>query len=144
MNRRSIRDLASRLAAWGLSPRFLRFLVVGVLNTAVGYGLFAAVYLATGRHRVAIVIATVLGVVFNFFSTGRLVFGSRRLRAFVPFVLGYVVTCGLNILLVDGLLLAGVSPVLGQLVALPPVVLLSYQINHRLVFRTARRGASPP
>lgn len=117
-----------------ISRRFLRFLVVGVLNTAFGYGVFALVYLATGSHRIAIVVATMAGVVFNFMTTGRLVFDNRRLRAFLPFILGYAVTGGLNIVIVDLIVAAGVGALWAQLVALPVVVLTSYAINDRVVF----------
>src|SRR4051794_16854283 len=56
------------------ASQFLTFLAVGILNTAFGYGVFAGLYLLGGSHRVSIVIATGFGVVFNYFTMGRLVF----------------------------------------------------------------------
>ena len=59
------------------SRRFLHFLLIGALNTAVGYGLFV-LFLWLGLHyALAAAFATVLGVLFNFKSTGGLVFKSK-------------------------------------------------------------------
>ena len=111
------------------------FLLVGMLNTAVGYGLFAAIYFATQSHRIAVVIATILGVLFNFFSTGRIVFGNRSGRALVPFVAGYAVTLGANFILLELLVRGGVNPLIAQAICLPVVVVLGYLINSRIVFK---------
>lgn len=116
--------------------RFGRFLVVGALNTGFGYAVFALLYLATSSHRLALVVATVTGVVFNFFTTGRLVFASRNGRRFVPFVVGYILTLALNFVLLELLLWHGIYPLLGQIISLPIVVLATYVLNARLVFRT--------
>src|SRR5437588_586607 len=88
-------------------PKFARFVAVGLLNTAFGYGVFAGLWLATGDHRLAIVGAYVLGITFNFFSTGRLVFGRQNLVALVPFVLGYGALFLVNIGILAALLTAG-------------------------------------
>jgi putative flippase GtrA len=122
---------------WALKEwRFGRFLVVGALNTGFGYAIFALLYVATSSHRFALVTATIAGVVFNFFTTGRLVFASRNARRFVPFVAGYVIALGINFVLLEILLRLGIDPLLGQIISLPIVVLATYAINARLVFRT--------
>lgn len=115
--------------------RFGRFLVVGAINTGFGYAVFALLYLATSSHRSALVVATIAGVVFNFFTTGRIVFASRSGRRFVPFVAGYAISLALNFVLLELLLRLGIDPLLGQVIALPIVVLATYGINARLVFR---------
>ena len=59
-----------------LSNRFVRFLLVGGLNTAFGYGIFAAMILLGVWYPVAAAVSTVLGILFNFKTTGTLVFRS--------------------------------------------------------------------
>ena len=113
--------------------QFVRFLLVGGLNTAFGYALFGAIYLLTSRHTLAVVIATIIGVIFNFFSTGRLVFAYCGALAFVPFVLGYGVVCLVNVVALDLLTAQGLHPLLGQLIVLPVCVLLSFGFN-RYIF----------
>lgn len=115
--------------------RLVRFVLVGVVNTAFGYGLFALVFLATASHRVAIVLANALGILFNFFTTGRVVFGNRSPRALIPFVLGYAGTMAVNLALMELLLRAGIHPLLAQAVSLPLIVVTAYAINARIVFR---------
>ena len=116
--------------------RVLRFLLVGALNTAVGYGLFAVIFLTTGRHRIAIVLATILGVLFNFFTLGHMVFGNLTARTLLPFVLGYVVTLSVNIVVIEVLLHLGIHALIAQALMLPFIALMVYSINSKLVFRT--------
>jgi len=112
------------------------FLLVGLLNTTVGYGLFALIFLLTGFHQFALIIATICGVFFNYFSTGRLVFNSRNSKALFPFVLGYSVILAINFLLLETLVRANVSPLMAQVMCLPIVVFLTYFIVSRWVFKS--------
>jgi putative flippase GtrA len=56
-----------------LATSFVRFLAVGVLNTAFGYALFALLVWAGVWYPAAA--STIGGMIFNFNTTGRLVFG---------------------------------------------------------------------
>lgn len=116
---------------------FVNFVLIGVGNTAFGYALFAPFYLLLGSHQLAITLATVCGAVFNFHSTGRLVFRSRSRSALLPYVAGCAAVWLLNILL-EGLTALAISPLAGQTLALPLLVLPSYAINRYLVFGTHR------
>ncbi|WP_426441318.1 GtrA family protein [Bradyrhizobium genosp. P] len=118
---------------------FVKFVLVGVANTAFGYALFALFYLLLGSHLLAITLATACGVVFNFHSTGRLVFRSRRLSALLPFVAGHAAIWLVNILLLDELTALRIPPLAGQLLAIPILALISYAINRYLVFGSPRR-----
>jgi putative flippase GtrA len=120
----------------GERRRMLTFLVVGVLNTVVGYGLFAVLFLTTQSYRVAAVVAYAGGIIFNFFSTGRLVFKSRRVSALLPFVAGYLVILGANLALLEVLVGLGMNALIAQAVSLPLLVVASYLINSRIVFRS--------
>jgi putative flippase GtrA len=115
--------------------RLLRFLAVGTLNAVFGYGVFVALFLATSAPRLAIVLATILGVLFNFCTTGRLVFANADRRTFAPFVLGYTVTLAVNLLLMELLLLCGVAVLVAQALSLAALVVLGYWINSMVVFR---------
>jgi putative flippase GtrA len=114
--------------------RIGRFVMVGMLNTAVGYALYAMFYLLFGMPRLSLILATVGGIIFNFFSTGRIVFANKGFRAFPFFVAGYAVTLGLNIVLLDAIIGLGLHPLVAQLCALLVVVPISYGINAFLIF----------
>lgn len=120
-----------------LNPQLLRFLLVGGLNTAVGYGLFAAFTWGGLPYPLAIGLATVLGVAFNFQSTGRLVFGGAPLSRLARFVAVYVVVYLLNVGAVTLLLRAGLGVYLANAVVVLPLALVAFALQRRLVFRTS-------
>ncbi|MCC8964798.1 GtrA family protein [Bradyrhizobium sp. Pear76] len=117
---------------------FVKFVLVGIVNTAFRYTLFALFYLLLGSHQPPITLATACGVEFNFRSTGRLVFRSRRLSALLPFVTGCAAIWLVNILLLDEWTALARSPPIGQPLTLPVLALLSYAINRYLVFGRIR------
>jgi len=121
--------------------RFVRFLLVGVLNTIFGYSLFAVLILIGLNYKYAVLIGTILGVLFNFQTTGRLVFGSKNNKLIFRFVLVYVATFLLNVealRFVDGMninieqktkmLIAGAILVL-------PMAVISFVLMKLFVFR---------
>jgi len=121
--------------------RFLRFLLVGGLNTAVGYGLFAAFILLGAGSSAALAGATVLGIAFNFKSTGRLVFGSGDGRLLPRFIAVYAVQFLVNWLALKALERAGMDPLLAQLTLVLPMALIAFLMMRRFVFAGALRSA---
>lgn len=115
--------------------RFLRFLVVGVVNTTFGYGIFTIVFLFTGIPALALFVAIVLGVAFNYFTTGNFVFARRGNHQAGLFILGYSFVYFANLAALHLLIASGVGPILSQLICLPCLAVLSYFINARFVFR---------
>jgi len=112
-----------------------RFLAVGVLNTAFGYVIFAAGILAGLPSGLALAIAMVIGVIFNFFTLGRLVFDSRDPTRLPRFVGVYALTYVVNLMLLRLWEAAGVGPLLAQLACLPVTVSLTFVLMRFLVFR---------
>jgi putative flippase GtrA len=120
-----------------LQVKLFRFLLVGVLNAAFGYGCFAG-FLYLGLHySAALLLATILGVAFNFKSTGALVFGSKNNKLIFRFVAGYGVVYGANVAGIAALKLLGVDPYLAGMALIVPMALLSFVINNRFVFKYA-------
>ncbi|MBO4263564.1 MAG: GtrA family protein [Bacteroidales bacterium] len=77
--------------------KFLRFLLVGCLNTAFGLGVYYLLIWLGLSYVWATLIAYILGVLFNFLTTGTLVFENRDNRLLLRFVCCYVATYCLNI-----------------------------------------------
>ena len=115
--------------------RFVRFLVVGGINTLFGYSIFALVYLLSGNHVAALIVSVAIGVTFNFFSIGGVVFRNLAGRRFVLFCLNYAVAFAANYLMLEGLVAAGIGPLLAQVICLPVFIAISYGLNARFVFR---------
>ena len=130
----SPRQLGEPVAA-GESRRFARFLLVGGLNTLVGYGLFAGFILLGAASGLALAGATVLGILFNFGSTGRLVFGSGDAWLLPRFIAVYGVLFLINRAALLSLEQAGLAALLAQLLLVGPVAVATFLLMRTLVFR---------
>lgn len=115
--------------------RFIRFLAVGGLNTLFGYSMFAALIAAGLHYSLAVFLSTALGVLFNFKTTGALVFKRSEAGLIFRFVLGYAAVYCLNVGLLRALHAAGFSLYAGGALLLLPMAVVSYVINSRLVYR---------
>jgi putative flippase GtrA len=121
-----------RARLWRL--RFARFLVVGLLNTAFGYGLFYALLRAGLAPTPALACATVAGVLFNFATTGRVVFANADASRLWRFASVYGLVFLVNDALLELAIGLGFKPAFAQAVLLLPCVALSYILNRTLVF----------
>lgn len=117
-----------------LAQRFVRFLLVGVLNTAFGYTCFALLHWAGLGDSLALFLATVAGVLFNFRTIGPLVFGSSDPRLLWRFVGVYAVIYTANVGALHLLEFLGVSALAGQAILALPVAAASFVLNRRFVF----------
>lgn len=112
----------------------VRFMTVGILNTIFGYSVFA-IFLYVGIHyALALLLATVVGVLFNFKSTGILVFKSHNNRLIFRFVGVYAFVYVVNVTLLKLLFMLGVGPYYGGAVLIIPMALLAFIFNRKFVF----------
>lgn len=80
-----------------IENRFIRFLFVGILNTLFGYGVYCLMILIGCSYIWATLISQILGVLFNFITTGNLVFENNDKRLIFRFIISYVITYFINI-----------------------------------------------
>lgn len=117
-----------------LKLQFVRFLVVGALNTAFSYSLYSLfLYLGLG-YALANLLALLLGIVFSFRTHGAWVFDNRNGRLIFRFAACWLLIYGLNIGTIGLLLQAGLNAYAAGALALLPVALLSYLVQRVLVF----------
>lgn len=114
--------------------RFVRFLAIGVLNTAFGFAVYAVLLDGRLHYTLAAAISTVLGVLFNFLTTGRLVFRRLRVASLPRFVGVYALLYLMNVVGISLLEQAGASNLLGGFLMLVPTAVLGYLLNARFVF----------
>jgi putative flippase GtrA len=115
--------------------QFVRFLVVGGLNTAIGYGIYAILIVLGLVPELALLVATIIGITVNYFTTGRMVFGTRGDGLFFKFMLVYAVMYILTAVALRGLLLAGIAPLIAQAIILPVIAVATFLAFRKLVFR---------
>lgn len=118
--------------------QFVKFLLVGALNTAFGYGVYAALIWFGLRPFLAVALGTVLGVLFNFQSTGWLIFGNAHPGLFWRFVLVYVLNYFVNIAALSFTMSRlGLNAYVAGAVMLVPMALLTFILQRKFVFTTS-------
>ena len=118
-----------------LTPQFLRFLLVGLLNTAFGYGLFALLTWLGLAWPAAIGLATLGGIAFNFQSIGRFVFDGAPWSRMGRFTAVYALLYGLNVGAVALLLKLSINVYLANALVLGPLALAGYLLQRKFVFK---------
>ena len=114
--------------------QFVRFLFVGALNTLFGYAVFAAQVLAGIPPGPALIGTYVVGVIFNYFTTGRLVFSGHD-GTLARFILAYVVIYFFNWGLFTVVSWAVPNALVNQALCIPVVAVFSFLLFKRFVFR---------
>ena len=118
-------------------PKIVKFLGVGLINTLVGYSIYAILITAKLPYSASLFISTIAGVTFNYFSIGRLVFSSKGgIAVCGKFFTAYGVVYFSNII---GLELSvshlKLNPYLGQAMCVPPIALISWLLMNYWVFK---------
>lgn len=122
--------------------QFMLFMLVGGLNTVVGYALFA-LFLWTGLGpTTALAAATIGGVAFNFQSIGRIVFARDGKGRPVPFLLVYAVQFAINAAALRLLRDLGLSALVAQGLMLPLLAVGGFLAMRRFVFGTSRHAGA--
>ena len=114
-----------------------RFIGVGLINTIVGYAIYGILILLKVPYLVALLMATIMGVIFNYFSIGRLVFKARGgLIVFGKFIAAYGVVYGINATALDVLIKHfQFNPYMGQALCVPLSVLISWLLMNYWVYK---------
>lgn len=80
-----------------IQNKFIRFIFVGGVNTAFGLGVYCLIIWMGGSYIWATLISQVFGVLFNFMTTGTLVFENSDKRLIYKFIICYVLTYFINV-----------------------------------------------
>lgn len=118
-----------------LNNTFLRFLFIGGLNTAFGYSIYAILIYLNIHYSLASLMATIFGVLFNFKTTGRLVFKSRNNRLLFKFICVYVIIYAINIAALKVFNAFNVDMYLAGAAMLLPMAVIAFILNRNFVFK---------
>lgn len=113
---------------------FLRYILVGAVNTLFGYSILALLIFVGLQYSVALLIATVAGVVFNFRTFGAFVFGNRDWLRIGKFFVVYGVLYVLNLFAVFGLLHISNNIYIASALAMCISAIVGYLFNRRFVY----------
>jgi putative flippase GtrA len=126
-----------------LISQFVRFNIVGAVNTALTYAVYAGLVFFGVNHFIALGADYTVGIVFGYFVNKRVTFsirGSRGIASFLRMVASYIPLLALNALflwtLVDEV---GMNKYLGQLISAAIVAVLSFVVQRTVVFNTHKK-----
>jgi len=126
-----------------LKNRLIRFFIVGGINTVFGYSVFAFFFWIGLHYALAGALATVLGVLFNFGTIGKLVFNNFKPNFIFRFVGVYCVNYVLGVLFMKGFLMIGVNPYISGAILTLPMGVFGYFLHKTFVFsQVIRSGES--
>ena len=120
-----------------LNLKQAKFLITGLLNTIVGYSIYAIFIALSVPYLTALFLATIMGIFFNYFSFGHLVFKSKgSFIVFVKFAVTYsfiyfVNAIGLKVLITT----FNVGAYFGQALCVPISVFLSWILMNYWVYK---------
>ena len=106
--------------------RFIRFVIVGVVNTAFGYGVYALLVLLSAPPQVALFLSFFIGVLWNYFTTARFVFevsGFGRLPAYAAC---YIFVYALNAGTLHAAIKSGIAPLVAQAILTPIAAIFTF------------------
>ncbi|MEP6939679.1 MAG: GtrA family protein [Rudaea sp.] len=115
----------------------VRFVLVGVLNTAFSYLVYAALLYIGLNFALANFGACALGILFSFRTQGVLVFKNPAPRLLLRYAAFWLCVYACNIGLIKLFLLLGLNAYAAGALALPPIVAMSFILQKYFVFRQA-------
>ena len=113
---------------------FIKFILVGILNTLFGYSAFALLIYLKLHYVFAVLFATILGILFNFKTTGRFVFKNKDNRVIFRFIGVYAATYLLNIGALSIFDMVKFNMYIAGLLLLIPMALISFIFQSKYVF----------
>ena len=116
------------------SVLFYKYLLIGGVNTVFGYCVFAFLLFFGIHYSLAVLVATILGVLFNFQTYGRFVFKNHSWSLLGRFVFVYTTIYLVNItlLLVFDLFVSNLY--ISGAMTTPVIAYLGYILNKRYVW----------
>ena len=117
-----------------IDSTFIRFVFVGCLNTAFGMGVYCLCIFVGCPYYLATLISNVLGMLFNFKTTGTLVFKNNNNKLIIRFVMCYLLVYVINTLFVKSFILLGINDYYSGIIATPITALCSYILLKKLVY----------
>ncbi len=115
--------------------RFKKFIAVGFLNTLIGFGLYSFFIFLNFKVEVSLSLSYLFGIIFNYFSTGIIVFQNVSFSPFLKFVLIYIFIYFLNLNILNFLIFNSLNKYLSQLICMIFVVPLTYILLKKIVYK---------
>lgn len=122
-----------------IENKLIRFLLVGGVNTLFGYIVFAFFIFLNFHYTIATLISVILGILFNFKTTGKLVFENSNNVLIFKFTGVYTIIYILNIICLKTFSYFKINIYLAGMLLILPMALISFLLNKKFVFKQKER-----
>lgn len=119
-----------------LDIQFVKFILVGIINTMFGYGVFALLLFIGLHYSLCTILTTIVGILFNFKTTGVLVFNNHDNKLILKYVCMYGIMCLFGIVFLRFAKILGVNLYIAGLVLTCIMPLISFVLQKRWVFKS--------
>lgn len=114
---------------------FIKFILVGILNTIFGYSIFA-LFLYFGMHyALALFSSTILGIIFNFQTTGLLVFKNKENKLLLKFIAVYAIIYAMSVSLLKIANVFQINLYFAGFITTGLTAVISFVLNKKWVFK---------
>lgn len=122
--------------------RFFRFLLVGIVNTAFSYLVYASMLFIGFNYAISNLIALMTGLLFSFRAQSHFVFRNSNNRLLGRFIICWAGIYIVNLLLIRLGLGLGLNAYISGALSMPPIAVLAYLAQKRFVFRRVQEGGT--
>lgn len=117
--------------------QFILFCLVGIINTAFGVGIYCFFIWIGACYQAASLLSTIIGILWNFKTTGAIVFRNKDNRRIFPFFLCYGIMYLANITVIKFFKVMGCNDYCAGALAAIWVAVATYLIQKKFVFATS-------
>jgi len=129
----------SKLANDPLVRQMFRYLLVGGINTIVGFGIYSFFIFLGANFMIAAFVSQIIGMIFNYFSYGKVVFKEKlNIETLIKYAIVYTVLYLISITVLFLLQKLGLNAYGAGLCNLFLSIVLSFILNRTLVFNKAK------
>lgn len=115
--------------------KFVKYLFVGFMNTVFSYMVYAIIVTITNRPTFSLALSYIIGILFNFQTTGRIVFKNKNNTLIIKFFLSYLTTFFINRYMLELLVnTMNMDKYLSQALLVFPIAMISFTILKFFVF----------
>ncbi len=122
------------LSIFNLDRQFIKFLIVGGMNTLVGYLVFSLFLFLNFHYTLASFLALIFGFLFNFKTYGHLVFGNRDNSLMFRYIITWTMLYLITITCLAGFKWFGINLYLANALLIPPLAVLAFFLNLKFIF----------
>lgn len=123
----------------GIDEKFFKFLFVGFLNTLFAYFLYASFITVGLIPNLALLFQYIIGVFWNFKTTGTIVFQNKENKLIYKFIISYIFTFSINSVCLK-ILINYINGYFAQAILILPIALLSFIILKYWVFKVTQKN----